>query len=111
MHNWPKPKNLKQLRGFWGLKGYYRRFVANYATIVAPLTELLKKDNFVWDDKANDAFELLKHTMTVTPILRLPDFTKQFIVETDASNIGVGGVLMQDKRTQLPSLAKSWGQR
>lgn len=72
MHNWPKPKNLKQLRGFLGLKGYYRRFVANYATIDAPLTELLKKDNFTSDDKANDAFELLKHTMTVTPVLRLP---------------------------------------
>lgn len=96
MVSWPIPINLKQLRGFLGLTGYYRRFIKQYATIAAPLTDLLRKDAFKWSSIAEAAFESLKKAMTSTPVLRLLNFSLPFVVESDASNIGVGAVLMQE---------------
>ncbi|KAF7154542.1 hypothetical protein RHSIM_Rhsim01G0254600 [Rhododendron simsii] len=72
MKNWPRPTNLKSLRGFLGLTGYYRRFVQNYGNICQPLTDVLIKDAFLWTETADQAFETLREAMASTPVLALP---------------------------------------
>ena len=99
MLNWAQPQNVKEVRGFLGLAGYYRRFIENFSKISKPLTELLKKDiPFKWTDACERAFQTLKTKLTTAPVLAQPDITKNFDVYCDASRIGLGCVLMQEGR-------------
>jgi hypothetical protein len=90
---WPTPTNLKQLGGFLGLTGYYRRFIKSYAKIATPLTDLLRRYAFCWNSTTQQTFEELQRTVTSAPVLALPNFQHTFVLETDASGIGVGAVL------------------
>lgn len=93
MLNWSIPQTLKELRGFLGLTGYYRRSVHNYGIIAVPLTKLTRKDSFFWTAEVTQAFEALK-----TAMVTLPDFSVLFVIETDASGTGLGAVITQKQR-------------
>lgn len=94
--NWLPPTNITQLKSFLGAIGYYRKFIKNFAQKAKSLFFLLKKDvPFVWSDECSDAFETLKISLTKAPILAAPDYSKPFIIRTDASRDGLGGVLLQ----------------
>lgn len=94
--NWPVPRTIRQVRGFLGLAGWYRRFVENFSSVVFPITEVLsKKNKFCWTPEANAAFEKIKQLLTTAPVLVNPNFSKKFFLHCDASNYGIGAVLVQ----------------
>jgi len=111
VQQWPVPLSVKDVRNFLGLAGYYRHFVRHFAVITKPLTELLKKGvPFHWIEPQANSFQALKDALTSAPVLALPDFNRPFCVETDASGIGIGAVLMQGGHP-LAFLSKALGPR
>lgn len=92
----PVPKNPKDIKSFLGLAGYYRRFIDNFSKLCLPLNKLLRKDvEFNWTSSQQEAFDVIKSKLCNKPILQYPNFDKEFILTTDASNYALGGVLSQ----------------
>ncbi|CAJ0963368.1 unnamed protein product [Ranitomeya imitator] len=97
IHDWIQPTSVKSLQKFWGFANFYCRFIANFSSVVKPLTDLTKKGADVanWSSAAVSAFQELKRRFTSAPVLRQPDVSLLFQVEVDASEIGAGAVLSQ----------------
>uniref|UniRef100_A0A1X7U211 RNA-directed DNA polymerase n=1 Tax=Amphimedon queenslandica TaxID=400682 RepID=A0A1X7U211_AMPQE len=94
---YPVPKTKTEVRSFLGLVGYYRKFIPQFSSIAAPLSDLTKKNvkTFVWTEECQASFQLLKKMLCGSPVLRTPDIRKEMILQTDASNRGLGAVLSQ----------------
>ena len=105
--NWPTPASVKQVRQFLGLAGFYRRFIDNFSSIAAPLSNLTKiNTTFTWTPECNKAFNSLKLNISSEPVLMLPREREPFTIQTDASKYAIGGVLMQyDEQNQLRPIA------
>ena len=100
----PRPKTKTQVRSFLGLTGFYRGYIDKYAEIAEPLTDLTKKKSpnvIKWGETQEKAFSILKRLLVAEPILRLPDMTKPFLLRTDASDAGIGAVLLQQHEGKL----------
>ncbi|KAH9697420.1 Endonuclease [Citrus sinensis] len=95
--DWEPPSKVPELRSFLGLVNYYRHFIKGYSAKAAPLTDMLKKNRtWHWSEECQRAFEELKKAISEEPVLALPDHTKPFEVQTDASDFTISGVLMQE---------------
>ncbi|WVZ24644.1 hypothetical protein V8G54_003188 [Vigna mungo] len=96
---WETPRSVSNVRSFVGLAGYYRRFIEGFSKIVAPLTQLTRKDQlFVWTNRCESSFQELKQRLTNAPVLVIPDVNQPFVVFCDASYQGLGCVLMQEEK-------------
>lgn len=96
IQEFPVPKTQKQLRGFLGMAGYYRKFCKNFSIITCPLTNLLRKKNqFKWTQECDQAFNDIKDILTKAPVLVSPDYTKPFRITVDSCNTGMGAVISQ----------------
>ena len=92
----PTPTNTRVVKQYLGLCSYYRKFIPNFSKISKPLTNLLRKIvPFKWDQKTEEAFVTLKEILTTEPLLQYPDFTKPFVLTTDASSEALGAILSQ----------------
>ncbi|XP_057812846.2 uncharacterized protein LOC131026858 [Cryptomeria japonica] len=100
IRDWPSPQNITELRGFLGLCAYYRRFVRGFPQLAAPLTDLTKNGAFKWTKQAQGLFGRLKEVMSTCLVLALPDFSQPFVLECDASGVGI--------RTKLNDRQQKW---
>ena len=93
---WPVPVSVTEVRSFLGLCSYYRHFIPKFAEMAKPLHRLTEKgQNFIWSADCEEAFETLKKHLTESPVLAYPDFSKPFILDTDASDASIGAILSQ----------------
>lgn len=105
---WPVPTTVQEVQSFLGLTNYYRRFVKNFANVARPLYALTKKDvPFYWSSDCEKSFEFLKSAVITPPTLSFPDFSKPFLVQTDASEDGLGAVLMNYDKRPVAFLSKT----
>ena len=102
----PTPASADKVRSFLGLTGYYRQYVKNYAYIAHPLSSLLKKNaTFTWGPEQQKSFDTLKERLTTAPVLIFPNYQQEFILCTDASDIGLGGIFMQERNGRPQPIA------
>ncbi|KAK1791371.1 hypothetical protein P4O66_013385 [Electrophorus voltai] len=112
VENWPRPTSVHLVQCFLGFTNFYCRFIKNFSMVATPLTALTRKasEQLCWSTKGQQAFKELKHHLIMAPILQLPDAELPFIIEVDASEVGVGAVLSQrsgeDSQALPLSLAK-----
>lgn len=94
---WPTPRTVRELQRFLGFANFYRRFIRDFSKVAQPLTSLLrgKPRRLLWTPAAQEALERLKWAFTTAPILRHPDPSRPFVMEVDASEVGVGAILSQ----------------
>lgn len=103
---WPTPKCLRDVRSFVGLCAYYRRFVPDFSTICKPLFMLTKKGQpFVWGPAQAEAMSTMKKLLTEAPILSYPKPEGRYVLDTDASNVGIGAVLSQEQEGEEKVIA------
>ena len=108
VRNWKKPTSVKGIQQFVGLCNYYRQFIRNFSERAAPLTRLTRKGiPFVWDEKCQFAFQDLKQALCDSPVLAYPRNSSNYILDTDASDVGVGGILsqVQDGKERVVAVA------
>lgn len=104
--DFPVPTTKRELRRFLGMAGFYRKFCPNFAEVTAPLTNLTSgTTKYLWDPACQEAFTQLKNLLAQGPVLQAPDFTKPFALQTDASDIASGAVLLQERNGTLHPVA------
>jgi len=102
IQKYPRPTNLRALRRFMGMVGFYARFIPGYANVASVLHALKKKGvRFVWGAEHQAAFDRLKQALCEAPVLQVPDFREEFVLVTDASELAVSAVLNQRLRDGL----------
>ena len=99
---WPVPTSKRYVQKFLGLASYYGRFLKDFATIARPLHQLTEKTaKYVWMDKAQAVFEKLRHCLVTAPMLAFPNYKQPFILDTNASDIGIGLELYSLRAKQM----------
>lgn len=100
--NWPTPKTVKDVKSFLGFCNFYRAFIPHFSDIAQPLNDLTKKNQlWIWKNREDNAFNELKKICASYPVLRTPDWSKQFILETDASGFVLGAVIAQEFKDEI----------
>ena len=103
---WPRPQTVHDVRSFLGLASYYRKFIRGFSQIARPLTDLTRAGiTWDWNDREEQSFLQLKVALATAPVLCLPNFDRQFVVTTDASDVSVGAILEQDFEYGLQPVA------